>query len=310
MSSLTGMERGQLEKLLGMASGYVYNFTDSTLGSFFSDLNVDIHGEKYRSAGSSKAKKLREFWKLESNHLVGKSIKALVQHVEANPPYTGLSEEQKKLIDSCKAIASRLLSGKVNLDHLKETAVAFDAKHLAEQIRRLEQSVESDPALAIGTAKELIETCCKTILAQRGKPMAGTPDIPALTKETLKELKLVPEGIPDSARGSDITKRLLQNLGTIGNNLAELRGLYGTGHGKHGKTEGHATPNLLSVPHQRLPPSFLIRIKKLPLAKASRRKQRAKSSLAAGLRSSGHHSKGKSAFGFTARSNDFDAHIY
>ena len=182
-----------LEKLLGMASGYVYNFTDSTLGSFFADLNVDIHGEKYRSAG---------------------------------------------------------------------------------------------------------------------KPMAGTPDIPALTKETLKELKLVPEGIPDSARGSDITKRLLQNLGTIGNNLAELRGLYGTGHGKHGKTEGHATPNLLSVPHQRLPPSFLIRIKKLPLAKASRRKQRAKSSLAAGLRSSGHHSKGKSAFGFTARSNDFDAHIY
>jgi hypothetical protein len=28
----------------------------------------------------------------------------------------------------------------------------------------------------------------------------------------------------------------LSNLGTIGNGLAELRGLYGTGHGKHGKT--------------------------------------------------------------------------
>jgi hypothetical protein len=34
----------------------------------------------------------------------------------------------------------------------------------------------------------------------------------------------------------DCTKRLLSNLGTIGNGLAELRGLYGTGHGKHGKT--------------------------------------------------------------------------
>lgn len=33
-------------------------------------------------------------------------------------------------------------------------------------------------------------------------------------------------------------KKLLNNLGTIGNGLAELRGLYGTGHGKHGKTSG------------------------------------------------------------------------
>ncbi len=114
----------------------------------------------------------------------------------------------------------------------------FDAKHMADQIRRMESAVESDPSLAIGTAKELIETCCKTILAERGKPVSGTPDVSALTKETLKELKLVPEGIPDTARGADVIKRLLSNLGTIGNSLAELRGLYGTGHGKHGTATG------------------------------------------------------------------------
>jgi hypothetical protein len=129
-------------------------------------------------------------------------------------------------------------AGMPSLVGIKESAAEFDAKHLAEQIRRIEQSIESDPALAIGTAKELIETCCKTILAERGKPVAGTPDIPTLTKETLKELKLVPDGVPDSARGSDVIKRLLSNLGTIGNGLAELRGLYGTGHGKHGQTSG------------------------------------------------------------------------
>jgi hypothetical protein len=33
-----------------------------------------------------------------------------------------------------------------------------------------------------------------------------------------------------------VIKRLLSNLGTIGNGLAELRGLYGTGHGKHGRS--------------------------------------------------------------------------
>ncbi|HMS83170.1 MAG TPA: abortive infection family protein [Nitrospira sp.] len=41
-------------------------------------------------------------------------------------------------------------------------------------------------------------------------------------------------------------KRLLRSLGTIGNDLAELRGLYGTGHGKHGEFEG------LSTHHARL----------------------------------------------------------
>jgi len=142
--------------------------------------------------------------------------------------------------DGFQYVDGRIVTGvgMPSLDGIKETAAEFDAKHLAEQIRRIEQSIESDPALAIGTAKELIETCCKTILAERGKPVEGTPDMPTRTKETLKELKLVPDGVPDTVRGREVIKRLLHNLGTIGNGLAELRGLYGTGHGKDGKTQG------------------------------------------------------------------------
>jgi hypothetical protein len=154
-------------------------------------------------------------------------------------------EEVKKLIHFLRKDGFQWSDGRIVagaglplLDDIKETAAVFNAKHMADQIRRMESAVESDPSLAIGTAKELIETCCKTILAERGRPDTGTPDIPTLTKETLKELKLVPNGIPDAARGSDVIKRLLSNLGTIGNGLAELRGLYGTGHGKHGKASG------------------------------------------------------------------------
>jgi len=234
MSSLTFKEKTNLEKFFDMGGGYVSNFSDSTIARFFLDtVDVDIHAEKYRSMGTSKAKKLREFWRVESDHVVGKLIAALIEHVEEN---SSITEEKKKLLDPCKAIANRLLSGTVHLEHLKET-ITFNSKHLAEQIRRMEHSVHSDPSLAIGTAKELIETCCKTILAQRGKSLPGKPDIPELTRATLKELKLVPDGIEDSIRGSDVIKRLLQNLGTIGNNLAELRGLYGTGHGKHAHAE-------------------------------------------------------------------------
>jgi len=154
-------------------------------------------------------------------------------------------KEVEKLIhflqrDGFQWVGGRIVSGAgiPSLASIKDTAIVFDAKHMADQIRRMESAVESDPSLAIGTAKELIETCCKTILAERGKPVSGTPDISTLTKETLKELKLVPEGIPEAARGADVIKRLLSNLGTIGNGLAELRGLYGTGHGKHGSATG------------------------------------------------------------------------
>lgn len=239
MSSLTPIEKRRLEELFEMSSGYVLNFSDATFGNFFVDtVGMDIHLEKYQKSGTSKAKKLREFWRLESDHMVGEVILAMVKYAESIAMSGWQNKDLKELAAPCKEIAKRLLAGKINLNPLKETVVIFDAKHLAEQIRRIEKSIETDPSLAIGTAKELIETCCKTILAERGKPVSGCPDIPTLTKETLKELKLVPDGIPESTRGNDVLKRLLQNLGTIGNNLAELRGLYGTGHGKHGKAEG------------------------------------------------------------------------
>lgn len=50
----------------------------------------------------------------------------------------------------------------------RTVADALDAGWMAKEIERLEHSVDRDPALAIGTAKELVETCCKSILTKRG----------------------------------------------------------------------------------------------------------------------------------------------
>jgi len=240
MSSLTMRDRRILEEFLGMSSGYVLTFSDRTLSEFVSDaVEIEIHSEKYTLHGSSKAKKLRAFWEIESDYLVGRLLKALIDYAEENAHET--TEKHKKQVELCRGIASRLLAGGPSLDDLKQKAEALDANHLAEQIRRMKDSIETDPSLAIGTAKELIETCCKTILSERGQEISGTPDIPTLTKATLKELNLVPEGIPNAARGADVIRRLLSNLSTVGHGLAELRGLYGTGHGQHGSTSGLTT---------------------------------------------------------------------
>lgn len=76
--------------------------------------------------------------------------------------------------------------------------------------------------MSIETAKELVETCCYTILTERGKSVQGMPDIPTLTKATLKELGLVREGVPEAAKGIEIIKRIISNLATIVQGLDQL----------------------------------------------------------------------------------------
>ncbi len=52
--------------------------------------------------------------------------------------------------------------------------------------------------------------------------------------------------IPETAKGAESIRRILGNLGAVSQGLAELRNLYGTGHGKEGKARG------LSARHARL----------------------------------------------------------
>lgn len=100
----------------------------------------------------------------------------------------------------------------------RTVADALDAGWMAKEIERLEQAVDRDPALAIGTAKELVESCCKSLLNKRGVPFTKSEDLGELTKK--------------------VTRLILRNLTQLTNNLAQLRGLYGTGHGRDGQHRG------------------------------------------------------------------------
>jgi hypothetical protein len=120
----------------------------------------------------------------------------------------------------------------------RDTLGGTDPGYVAQQITRMEAAVVSDPALAIGTAKELVETCCKTILHERGVMFSRSTDLPELAKMTIKELALTPSDIPDTAKAAETVKRLLSNLATITQGIAELRNQYGTGHGKAAGSKG------------------------------------------------------------------------
>lgn len=120
----------------------------------------------------------------------------------------------------------------------KTTLGGTDPGYILQQIARMEAAVANDPALAIGTAKEFVETCCKTILGTRSIAFSKSADLPELVKLTVKELELTPNDIPDKAKAAETIKRLLSNLATITQGIAELRNHYGTGHGKAAGAKG------------------------------------------------------------------------
>ena len=120
---------------------------------------------------------------------------------------------------------------------IQALAASLDLEGLHSQIDRLTAGAESDPALAVGTAKELVETVCKTILEDRGVAV-GNDDLPKLVRTVGKELALLPDNVPQKAKGSNAIRRVLSSLNQVAQGLAELRNLYGTGHGRSGRAKG------------------------------------------------------------------------
>lgn len=109
-------------------------------------------------------------------------------------------------------------------------AVALQSSHVMAQITRM-QTVENDPALAIGTAKEFAESICKSVLTDRKVAFTGSENLPQLVRLTMKALDLIQE-----SESRDAIRQVLSSLSSLVHGLAELRGQVGSGHGHHPTT--------------------------------------------------------------------------
>ena len=119
-----------------------------------------------------------------------------------------------------------------HLEEAKQMAERLTGPYVAQQIRRLQEAADADPELAIGTAKEFLESICKTILSELGTPPSKTEDLPTLVRSTIKSLQIVPSALTGQVQAEKAITVLLNNLGSIGQQLAELRNQFGTGHGR------------------------------------------------------------------------------
>ncbi len=141
----------------------------------------------------------------------------------------------------------RIATDNIHLqEHIEELSSKFNSSYIDTQLQIMMNSIESNPSDAIGKAKELLESCCITILNTKEIEINKDWSIQRLMKETSKALMLTPEDIDDSKKASGTIKQILGNFAAISSGMAELRNSYGSGHGKNAKFRG------LSQRHARL----------------------------------------------------------
>lgn len=164
----------------------------------------------------------------------------LASHYNEQLRLAGWELAQSERIAGRVVFKAQRLSGHTsrNLERANKIADALDADWMRGEIQRVERAIDTDPALAIGTAKDLVESCCKSILDRRQVEYTSKADLPTLTKLVAAELQLVPDGISEQAKGAETVRLILRNLGSLTHYLAQLRGLYGSGHGRTGKYKG------------------------------------------------------------------------
>lgn len=116
--------------------------------------------------------------------------------------------------------------------YLTEVRDKFSSEYIDSQVSIMLEYIESNPNVAIGKAKELIESCAKTILIEVNNGYDKEVDFPALTKQAMRAIGLSAKDQDKTTSSGIISAKILGNLSSISHNMAELRNEFGDGHGK------------------------------------------------------------------------------
>jgi Abortive infection C-terminus len=140
---------------------------------------------------------------------------------------------------------------------LSGTTSSQKPRAVIEHLDRITASIDNDPAAVLASAKELVETACKLILDDLADAYNQRAELADLYKTTAQALRVSRDSVPGSAKGSQTAQRILQNLASTVQGLAELRNELGLGHGRakpspalarHARLSASRRPNARGVP--------------------------------------------------------------
>ncbi|MBR6130239.1 MAG: abortive infection family protein [Bacteroidales bacterium] len=245
---MTNKEKGIFLKLFNRG-GYVLDFNTADFDNFtMASVGVELCTQYKLSKGKS----LNAFVNEASDELSNKLLLDLLEYYEThypnfererdgiNDPYFyGISNEvYGKYYAQCKEIALRINTNQFSSFATKSIKDAFTSEYINKQMEVMLESQATNPTETIGKAKELIESCCKTILENSGVTLDDDWKLNQLVDETMKLLEITPNHIPDTAKEAKAIKGILGSLKGIASQIAIIRNAYGSGHGKSASYKG------------------------------------------------------------------------
>jgi hypothetical protein len=205
MSDLHFTERRLLENLFQMGSGYVLNFNDRTFQEFVVDaVRIDIDEKKYCLRGDSKAKRLRAFWELEPNHVVGELTQAMVSFAST------LSNVDQSLIPEGLSIAARLISS-APVAELDAVRAPTDDRTFDALAKAVKQAIEhNEPASGLDRLHTYTVHYVRSLCAKHAIPTPKETSLHGLFGAYVKHLKA--SGLVESQMTERILKSSISNL--------------------------------------------------------------------------------------------------
>lgn len=237
--SMNNNEKGTLLKLFNRI-GYVLDFSTTDFDAFtMGSIGVALC-DKYKL---SKGKSLNAYIQEASDDDAYKLLSDLLDYYETNYPSFEAETHEKGFFDTsegtyrslylkCKGIIEKYNKVEPNEEIAKSVDEAFSSEYISQQIKLMLSTQETYPAEAIGKAKELLESCCRTILKERNVQIEDKWSFQQLVSKCLEELDILPAKVEVSSPIVGSLKKIYGSLKGIVAPIAEIRNEYGTGHGK------------------------------------------------------------------------------
>lgn len=223
MSNLSAADKSIIKTAFN-SQGYVLDFSNASFGQFTVDsIGYDIQSMYQLSKGASLDAYVSE---AETANVIKLTTDLLDYYegsnlVESNPIPQNVILKLKQIIQKYSIESS--------VTHVQAFSIrdSFEDSYTEKQINQMLGSIDSNPSDSIGKAKELLETCLKSILLERRvstEQELARLDLPELTKKTRLELGV-------SSEYQEV-KQIIGGLSGVAGGIAQLRNSKGSGHGR------------------------------------------------------------------------------
>lgn len=163
-------------------------------------------------------KEISQMQEIYNNHLENDGYEIIqVKEISGKPVFEG----RLKTIGSSHQVENKT-----------EIKKYLNTEYVNKKIDLMHESISKDTELAIGMAKEFIETACKSILKKHNKTIDKNWNLGQLIKNTYNILDFKSQEANNPEKAENCIIQVLKGTTTMINGITELRNAYGTGHGK------------------------------------------------------------------------------